>query len=107
MILYEGTREECLKREYQLRPSLRIGWNIAQGGMAVEPQKHGKLIREGMQAAKARGVRLGRRPTVTNDTAKVRAVRSDHKAGKSLREIAKAHGVGHMTVARITAEVAS
>ena len=60
-----------------------------------------------MQAAKARGVQLGRRPTVTNDAGKVRAIRSDHKAGKSLREIAKAHGVGHMTVARLTTGVTS
>jgi len=37
-----------------------------------------------------------------NDTAKVQAIQADRKAGKSLREIAKAHGVGHMTVARIT-----
>ena len=42
VILYEGTREECLKKEYQLRPSPRIGWNIARGGMAVEPRKHGR-----------------------------------------------------------------
>jgi hypothetical protein len=31
VILHEGTREECLKREYQLRPSLRIGWNTGMG----------------------------------------------------------------------------
>ena len=42
VILYEGTREECLKREYQLRPSLRIGWNTLCGGKAWEPPKHGR-----------------------------------------------------------------
>ena len=57
----------------------------------------------GLARAKAEGTQLGRRPTVTNDAAKVRAIRIDHKAGKSLREIAKAHGVSHMTVARIAA----
>jgi DNA invertase Pin-like site-specific DNA recombinase len=65
------------------------------------------MIRErvvaGLARAKAEGVRLGRQPTVTNDSAKVRAIQSDHAAGKSLREIAKAHGVGHTTVARIIA----
>ena len=61
-------------------------------------------VMAGLARAKAEGTQLGRRPTVTNDTAKVRAIRSDHKAGKSLREIAKTHGVGHSTVARITAE---
>jgi DNA invertase Pin-like site-specific DNA recombinase len=63
-------------------------------------------VMAGLARAKAEGKRSGRRPTVTNDAAKVRAIQSDHKAGKSLREIAKAHGVGHSTVARITAETA-
>ena len=58
-------------------------------------------VMAGLARTKAEGKRLGRRPTVTNDAAKVRAIRA--KAGKSLREIAKAHGVGHMTVARIAA----
>jgi DNA invertase Pin-like site-specific DNA recombinase len=61
-------------------------------------------VMAGLARAKAEGKRGGRRPTVTNDANKVRAIRSDHKAGKSLREIARAHGVGHMTVARITVE---
>ena len=41
VILYEGTREECLRR-YQLRPGLRIGWNTACDGMASAPLKHGR-----------------------------------------------------------------
>jgi len=64
-------------------------------------------VMAGLARAKAEGTQLGRRATVTNDTAKVRAIRSDHKAGKSLREIAKAHGVGHTTVARIMAKAVS
>jgi DNA invertase Pin-like site-specific DNA recombinase len=63
-------------------------------------------VMAGLARAKAEGKRSGRRPTVSNDSAKVRAIRSEHKAGKSLREIAKAHGVGHMTVARLTAGAA-
>src|SRR6478735_3271623 len=54
-------------------------------------------VMAGLARARAEGKRLGRQPTVTNDTAKVQAIQKDHKAGKSLREIAKAHGVGHMT----------
>jgi hypothetical protein len=42
LILYEGTREECLRREYQLRPSLRIGWNTLRGGTAREPGIRGR-----------------------------------------------------------------
>jgi DNA invertase Pin-like site-specific DNA recombinase len=61
-------------------------------------------VMAGLKRAKAEGTQLGRPATVANDTAKVRAIKSDHKAGKSLREIAKAHGVGHSTVARLTAE---
>ena len=42
VILYEGTREECLRREHELRPGLRIGWNTLRGGQAWEPPKHGR-----------------------------------------------------------------
>jgi len=42
VILYEGTREECLRREHQLQPGLRIGWNTLQGGVASEPKIHGR-----------------------------------------------------------------
>lgn len=31
-ILYEGSRDECLKLEFGLRPTQKIGWNIAYGG---------------------------------------------------------------------------
>ena len=66
------------------------------------------MIRErvmaGLARAKAEGTRLGRQPTVTADAAKVRAIRSDHAAGKSLRTIAQERGVSHTTVARICAE---
>ena len=46
-------------------------------------------VMAGLARAKAEGIHLGRRPTVTNDTAKVQAIRTDHAAGKSLREIAQ------------------
>ena len=62
-------------------------------------------VMAGLARAKAEGTQLGRRATVTNDTAKVQAIRTDHAAGKSLREIAQKHGVGHSTVARLTTGV--
>ena len=34
VVLYEGTREECLKRDHQWRPNPRIGWNTARGDVA-------------------------------------------------------------------------
>ena len=64
-------------------------------------------VMAGLARAKAEGIHLGRRPTVANDADKVQAIRIDHKAGKSLREIAREHGVGHTTVARITAKAVS
>ena len=76
--------------------------------MGVFAEFERSIIRErvmaGLKRARAEGTQLGRPATVGNDAAKVRAIRSDHKAGKSLREIAKAHGVGHSTVARLMAE---
>lgn len=42
LILYEGAREECLRKERKLRPNLHIGWNVARGGTAVEPRTYGR-----------------------------------------------------------------
>src|SRR4051812_23911671 len=32
--LFEGTRQECLAVEYEMRPRDGIGWNVARGGSA-------------------------------------------------------------------------
>jgi DNA invertase Pin-like site-specific DNA recombinase len=65
------------------------------------------MIRErvmaGLARAKADGTRLGRPATVADDPAKVRAIKTDRTAGKSIRAIAEAHGVGVGTVARLIA----
>jgi hypothetical protein len=42
LILFEGTREECLDLERRLRPCKGIGWNKAVGGMASVPLKYGR-----------------------------------------------------------------
>ena len=31
-LLFEGSKEDCLKLEYSLRPEKNIGWNLAEGG---------------------------------------------------------------------------
>ncbi len=32
-ILFEGTREECLQKEKEYRPTPSIGWNLMEGGV--------------------------------------------------------------------------
>ena len=32
LILFEGERKQCLRRERRLRPRENLGWNIARGG---------------------------------------------------------------------------
>ena len=64
------------------------------------------MIRErvvaGLTRAKAEGTRLGRPATVADDAAKVRAIRAGRAAGKSIRAVAREHGVGIGTVSRLT-----
>ena len=64
------------------------------------------MIRErvmaGLARAKAEGTRFGRPRTVADDAAKVRAIRAARAAGKSIRAIAREHGVGIGTVSRLT-----
>jgi hypothetical protein len=45
VILYEGTREECLRREYQLRPGLRIGC------LRPNPEPHDSGLEDGCPLA--------------------------------------------------------
>jgi len=39
--VYEGTKQECQIKEFELRPSRLIGWNIAEGG-GIPPNARGK-----------------------------------------------------------------
>jgi hypothetical protein len=41
-LLFEGTREKCLKVERKYRPKKHIGWNTAPGGKASEPWIRGR-----------------------------------------------------------------
>lgn len=40
-IIFEGTKEECLKAEMELRPSPNVGWNVSIGG-TEGPSKFGQ-----------------------------------------------------------------
>jgi DNA invertase Pin-like site-specific DNA recombinase len=75
--------------------------------MGVFAEFERSMIRErvhaGLARARSEGKRFGPPATVSDDAAKVRAIRADRAAGKSLRVIAREHGVGHNTVARLTA----
>jgi DNA invertase Pin-like site-specific DNA recombinase len=72
------------------------------GGLA-EFEK--ELIRartaEGRERAKARGVRLGRKPKLT-DHQKREAIRRRDRLGEPVREIARSYNVSHSTISRLT-----
>jgi DNA invertase Pin-like site-specific DNA recombinase len=71
------------------------------GGLA-EFEK--ELIRartaEGRERAKARGVKLGRKPKLT-DHQKREAIKRRDKLGETVREIARSYNVSHSTISRL------
>jgi len=73
------------------------------GGLA-EFEK--ELIRartsEGRERAKARGVKLGRKPKLTEHQ-KREAIRRRDRDGAPVREIARSYNVSHSTISRLTA----
>jgi DNA invertase Pin-like site-specific DNA recombinase len=57
---------------------------------------------EGRERAKARGVRMGRKPKLT-DHQRREAIRRRDKLGEPVREIARSYNVSHSTISRLTA----
>jgi DNA invertase Pin-like site-specific DNA recombinase len=57
---------------------------------------------EGRERAKARGVKLGRKPKMTEHQ-KREAIRRRDRNGKPVREIARSYNVSHSTISRLTA----
>jgi DNA invertase Pin-like site-specific DNA recombinase len=57
---------------------------------------------EGRERAKARGVKLGRKPKLT-DHQKREAIRRRDDDGETVREIARSYNVSHSTISRLTA----
>ena len=58
---------------------------------------------EGRERAKARGVKLGRKPKLTEHQKREAIRRRDHD-GEPLREIARSYNVSHSTISRLRAE---
>jgi DNA invertase Pin-like site-specific DNA recombinase len=58
--------------------------------------------REGRERAKARGVKLGRKPKLTEHQKREAIRRRDH-GGETVREIARSYNVSHSTISRLTA----
>src|SRR5690348_18047500 len=57
---------------------------------------------EGRERAKARGVKLGRKPKLTEHQ-KREAIRRRDVDGETVREIARSYNVSHSTISRLTA----
>jgi DNA invertase Pin-like site-specific DNA recombinase len=57
---------------------------------------------EGRERAKARGVKLGRKPKLT-DHQKREAIRRRDRDGEPVREIARSYNVSHSTISRLAA----
>ena len=57
---------------------------------------------EGRARAKARGVKMGRKPKLTEHQ-KREAIRRRDKLGEPVREIARSYNVSHSTISRLTA----
>ncbi len=55
---------------------------------------------EGQERAKARGVRLGRKPTLTNHQQR-EAIKRRDKDGETLRSIGRSYNVSAATIARL------
>ena len=76
---------------------------IVLGGLAEFERD---LIRartgEGRERAKARGVKMGRRPKLTEHQ-KREAIRRRDKLGEPVREIARSYNVSHSTISRLNA----
>jgi DNA invertase Pin-like site-specific DNA recombinase len=58
---------------------------------------------EGREGAKARGVKLGRKPRLT-ERQKREAIRRRDRYGESVREIARSYNVSHSTISTLTVE---
>lgn len=56
---------------------------------------------EGRERAKARGVKLGRKPKLT-DHQRREAIRRRDQDGETVREIARSYNVSHSTISRLT-----
>jgi hypothetical protein len=85
-------------------PQLR-GGRVSSG---ADRQRHGPARQDGVpicpprgrERAKARGVKLGRKPKLTDHQKREAIHRRDHD-GEPVREIARSYNVSHSTISRL------
>ncbi len=85
------------------QPILRLLDDRCTRGLAdVERDLIRARTSEGREQAKARGVKLGRKPKLTNHQKREAIRRRDHD-GETVREIARSYNVSHSTISRLAA----
>jgi hypothetical protein len=70
------------------------------GGLAEFEKELIRVRTEGREHAKARGVKLGRKPKMTEHP-KREAIRRRDRDGETVREIARGYNVSHSTISRL------
>ena len=70
----------------------------ARGAWSLD---HGERIAAGLAKRKAAGLHVGAPRRVSNDEEKVDKIKALRAAGLSIREITKATGLAHNTIARV------
>ena len=83
-------------------PHGRLMFTVLGGLAEFEKELIRTRTAEGRERVKARGVRLGRKPKLT-DHQKREAIRRRDKLGEPVREIARSYNVSHSTISRLTA----
>jgi len=80
----------------------RLMLTVLGGLVEFEQELFRTRTSEGRERAKARGVKLGRKPKLT-ERQKREAIRRRDQNGETLREIARSYNVSHSTISRLTA----
>jgi hypothetical protein len=82
-------------------PSL-AGWQSSSGIESARAPARDASAGEGRERAKARGVKFGRKPQLTEHQ-KREAIRRRNVDGETAREIARSYNVSHSAISRLTA----
>jgi DNA invertase Pin-like site-specific DNA recombinase len=83
-------------------PHSRLMLTVLDGLAEFERDLIRTRTSEGRERAKARGVKLGRKPKLTEHQ-KREAIRRRDIDGETVREIARSYNVSHSTISRLTA----
>ena len=82
-------------------PHGRLMLTVQDGLAEFEKELIRARTAEGRERAKARGVRLGRKPKLI-DHQKREAIRRRDRLGEPVRDIARSYNVSHSTISRLT-----